>query len=110
MNDAYRMEIYKSLLFVTNAGFFGGIFYSVVEDFFHRIRGDQRRSFKDSVLMYVFSGSLYGLYAITVAGVAIESNSISMENIKNVTRFIIPLAILYPPISAALLKLIVKSR
>ncbi len=106
MNEAYKMEIYKGLLFAISAGFLGGLLYCAVQDYFTQSRNNQVRSFKARLMQYVFSGLLYGFFAGIVAGIALEYNSISIENIKNVNQSSIPIAIFYPPVSSAIEELI----
>jgi H+/Cl- antiporter ClcA len=106
MSELHTIEMYKSFLLAFCAGFFGGILSHAVREYFARTRGIQASSFKDRFIQYAGAGLVYGTATFLIVWAALQSYSFASTNLfKNVNRFSIPIAILYPPVFAVILEL-----
>lgn len=110
LSEAYKAELYKSLMLAGLAGFLGGILSCSVQRYFTQTVSNQATSFKKLVVQYIANGVFYSFSAVIFVYSFFRSDAIeTIETIKTINQLSVPIAILYPPTLIAINEIINKT-
>jgi fructose-specific phosphotransferase system IIC component len=109
LSEAYKIGLYKTLLATGSAGFLGGVINGAVSNYLSRMKNSQTADFKSSLKECFLYGLLFSLIANAIVYSFFISNTVeSMETIKTINQFSVPIAVLYPSIQTTISEIINK--